>query len=77
MDSGPSIEAFILNVSANGFRLSVNAPLSVGDSITITHNGLRSRGHVLWAEGTEAGGSFLDQVSCADSDGRMGSTAQL
>ena len=71
VDGGPKVHGRVLNLSKSGFRLRLDAPLAVGDRILIDCEGIRSKGQVIWACGTEAGGRFLEGVQLEPSIGRL------
>jgi hypothetical protein len=70
--SGQKIDAYILNVSRSGFRLSTNQALAVGDSVMIrTKKNQDHPGVIRWADGTEAGGTFLTPARLPDEFGYL------
>jgi hypothetical protein len=59
-----SVEAMILNVSRNGFRLRAAEELEPGMEVTLEVEKLRPvRGEIRWTCGEESGGVFLEAIA--------------
>ncbi|QNN65269.1 PilZ domain-containing protein [Sphingomonas rhizophila] len=69
-DGGPTVSGYILNISKFGFRLRL-AALAIGDRVSVDCEGLSSKGQIVWAHGTEAGGRFLESLRMEPSIGRL------
>ena len=58
------IEAQILNVSADGFRIRTTDPLEVGSEVTLETGGYDAvKAIICWACGHDAGGVFAEPVA--------------
>lgn len=61
---GTSVEAMILNVSSQGFRLCAAEELAPGMEVTIECEKLDPvRGEIRWSCGQESGGVFLEAIA--------------
>lgn len=61
--AGP-VEAQILNLSADGFRIHSATPIDVGSEVTLeVAKELPVRALICWACGLEAGGVFAESVA--------------
>jgi hypothetical protein len=59
-----AVEAMILNVSSNGFRLHTAEALEPGKQITLEVDKLEPvKGVIRWARGQESGGVFLEAIA--------------
>lgn len=59
-----AVEAMILNVSSNGFRLHAAEELEPGAEVTIEVDKLKPvRAQIHWTRGQESGGMFLESVA--------------
>ena len=56
---GTEIGATVLDISSDGFRLSVIESLRVGELVSLCVDGDQLRAQIRWVLGNEAGGSFL------------------
>lgn len=62
-DAG-SIDAHILNLSADGFRLYSAKPIAVGAEVTLeAAREFPVKALICWASGLESGGVFADPVT--------------
>ena len=61
---GTSVDAMILNVSSQGFRLCAAEELAPGMEVTIECEKLDPvRGEIRWSCGQESGGVFLEAIA--------------
>lgn len=59
-----SIEAHILNLSADGFRLYTAKPIAAGAEVTLeATEQFPVKAIICWASGLESGGVFADPVT--------------
>jgi hypothetical protein len=59
-----AVQAMILNVSSDGFRLHASEELEAGTEVTIECQKLEPvRGKIHWSCGQEAGGVFLEAIA--------------
>lgn len=59
-----SVEAQILNLSADGFRIHSAKPIDVGSEVTLeVAKELPVKAVICWACGLEAGGVFAESVA--------------
>lgn len=71
--AGGEMDAFIVNMSRNGFRASTNRPLAVGDHVVVCSlEGELYPAVIRWAMETEAGGEFLVPSRLPEDVGRLG-----
>ena len=59
-----SVEAELMNISSDGFRLRCNEPLTTGSEVTLEvamHDPLKAV--ICWACGLDAGGVFAEPVA--------------
>ena len=59
-----SVEAELVNISSDGFRLRCNEPLTTGSEVTLEvamHDPLKAV--ICWACGLDAGGVFAEPVA--------------
>lgn len=62
-ETGP-IEAQILNLSADGFRLHSATPITAGSEVTLeASTQFPVKALICWASGLESGGVFAEAVS--------------
>ena len=59
---GMEIDALILDVSSNGFRLEVDDELRIGEFVSLRVDDELVQAHIRWVLGKEAGGTFLSAV---------------
>lgn len=58
------VQAMILNVSSNGFRLHAAEELEAGMDVTIEFPKLEPvRGQIRWSSGRECGGAFFEAIA--------------
>ena len=62
---GMEIDAMILDVSSNGFRLQVGDQLRIGEFVSLRIDGELVGAQIRWVLGDEAGGTFLAPASVA------------
>lgn len=60
--NGAEIEAVILDISSNGFRLEIGDHLTIGEFVALKVDGERAQAQIRWVLGNEAGGTFLEAV---------------
>jgi len=59
---GMEIDALILDVSSNGFRLEVDDELRIGEFVSLRVDDELVQAQIRWVLGKEAGGTFLSAV---------------
>lgn len=59
---GMEIDAMILDISSNGFRIQVGDQLRIGEFISLHVDGEVATAQIRWVLGNEAGGTFLSPV---------------
>lgn len=59
-----AVDAMILNVSSNGFRLRTTEELEAGSEVTLEVERLDPvKGVIRWVRGQESGGVFLEAIA--------------
>ena len=59
-----AVEARVLNLSSDGFRLRTQLPLEVGSIVTLAARGEHPvKALICWAVGLEAGGVFAEPAA--------------
>jgi hypothetical protein len=56
------IDALILDISSNGFRLEVDDELRIGEFVSLRVDDELVQAQIRWVLGKEAGGTFLSAV---------------
>lgn len=59
---GMEIDAFVLDISSNGFRIEVGDQLRIGEFVTLRVDHELVSAQIRWVLGKEAGGTFLAPV---------------
>jgi len=59
---GMEIDALILDISSNGFRLEVDDELRIGGFVSLRVDDELVQAQIRWVLGKEAGGTFLSAV---------------
>jgi hypothetical protein len=59
---GMEIDALILDISSNGFRLAVDDELRIGEFVSLRVDDELVQAQIRWVLGKEAGGTFLSAV---------------
>jgi hypothetical protein len=59
---GMEIDALILDISSNGFRLEVDDELRIGEFVSLRVDDELVQAQIRWVLGKEAGGTFLSAV---------------
>ena len=59
---GMEIDAVILDISSNGFRLKVGDQLRIGEFVSLRVDDELVTAQIRWVLGDEAGGTFLSGV---------------